>query len=110
MGFLAVFLAAKAISGGKLIIEVSYFGVHVHTETHDLCEETSCPVAAGDFVIAHTQTLPSFTPPVSFIIPTVFLCNVNQIHFTNSNLSHMQDDKFCVKALNSNFFSSSVNC
>lgn len=72
MGFLAVFLAAKAISGGKLIIEVSYFGVHVHTETHDLCEETSCPVAAGDFVIAHTQTLPSFTPPVSFIIPTAF--------------------------------------
>ncbi|KAK4255308.1 hypothetical protein QN277_008322 [Acacia crassicarpa] len=53
----------ETISSGKLIIEVSYFGVHVHSETRDLCGEVSCPVAAGDFVIAHTQTLPSFTPP-----------------------------------------------
>ncbi|XP_054811604.1 uncharacterized protein LOC129312864 [Prosopis cineraria] len=58
----------EAISGGKLIIEVSYFGVHVHTETRDLCEEVSCPVAAGNFEIAHTQTLPSFTPPGSYTL------------------------------------------
>ncbi|KAF7805766.1 uncharacterized protein G2W53_037927 [Senna tora] len=55
----------EAISGGKLIIDVSYFGLHVHSETRGLCEEVSCPVAAGNFVISHTQTLPSFTPPVS---------------------------------------------
>ncbi|XP_028808307.1 putative phosphatidylglycerol/phosphatidylinositol transfer protein DDB_G0282179 [Neltuma alba] len=58
----------EAISGGKLIIEVSYFGVHVHTETRDLCDEVSCPVAPGDFEIAHTQTLPSFTPPGSYTL------------------------------------------
>ncbi|XP_028756759.1 putative phosphatidylglycerol/phosphatidylinositol transfer protein DDB_G0282179 [Neltuma alba] len=58
----------EAVHGGKLIIEVSYFGVHVHTETHDLCEEASCPVTAGNFVLAHTQTLPSFTPPGSYVL------------------------------------------
>lgn len=55
----------KAISGGKLVIDVSYFGWHIHSETHDLCDETSCPVSIGDFVVAHSQILPGFTPPVS---------------------------------------------
>lgn len=58
---------AQAIPGGKVVIDVSYFGVHVHQEDHDLCEELSCPVAEGDFVLSHTQNLPGFTPPVSFI-------------------------------------------
>lgn len=53
------------IAGGKLVIDVSYFGWHIHSETHDLCEETSCPVSTGDFVVSHTQVLPGFTPPVS---------------------------------------------
>ncbi|KAK6913198.1 MD-2-related lipid-recognition domain [Dillenia turbinata] len=55
----------KAISGWKLVIDVSSFGVHIHTRTCDLCSETSCPVSAGDFLIAHSQILPGFTPPVS---------------------------------------------
>ncbi|XP_010247799.1 PREDICTED: putative phosphatidylglycerol/phosphatidylinositol transfer protein DDB_G0282179 [Nelumbo nucifera] len=58
----------QTINGGKLVIEVSYFGVHIHTENHDLCAETSCPVAIGDFVLAHTQTLPAFTPPGSYTL------------------------------------------
>ena len=55
----------KNISGGKMVIDVSYFGWHIHSETHDLCGETSCPVSAGDFIVAHSQELPGFTPPVS---------------------------------------------
>ncbi|MQL91675.1 hypothetical protein Taro_024292 [Colocasia esculenta] len=51
------------IAGGKLVIDVKYFGVHIHQETHDLCDETSCPVSGGDFVISHKQVLPGFTPP-----------------------------------------------
>ncbi|KAK9291011.1 hypothetical protein L1049_009194 [Liquidambar formosana] len=58
----------EKISGGKLVIDVSYFGVHIHSETHDLCGETSCPVSAGDFVIAHSQVLPGFTPPGSYTL------------------------------------------
>ncbi|KAI4364035.1 hypothetical protein MLD38_020179 [Melastoma candidum] len=54
------------ISGGKLVIDVSYFGWHIHSETHDLCSETSCPVSVGDFVVAHSQVLPGFTPPGSY--------------------------------------------
>lgn len=57
--------AVEAISGGKVMIDVSYFGIHVHSETIDLCKETSCPISAGDFVLSHKQTLPIFTPPVS---------------------------------------------
>ncbi|KAA8544377.1 hypothetical protein F0562_022355 [Nyssa sinensis] len=58
----------KAISGGKLALDVSYFGIRVHTETHDLCKETSCPISVGKFVISHTQTLPGFTPPGSYTL------------------------------------------
>ncbi|XP_068340951.1 uncharacterized protein [Pyrus communis] len=58
--------AGASISGGKLVIEVSYFGWHIHSETHDLCAETSCPVSTGDFVIAHSQDLPEYTPPGSY--------------------------------------------
>ncbi|CAJ2654787.1 putative phosphatidylglycerol/phosphatidylinositol transfer protein DDB_G0282179 [Trifolium pratense] len=55
--------SGKAIHGGKVVIGVSYVGVPVHSETIDLCKEVSCPVANGNFVISHTQTLPSITPP-----------------------------------------------
>lgn len=57
--------AEKAISGGQLVIDVYYYGAHIHSETHDLCEETSCPVSSGDFILSHSQSLPGFTPPVS---------------------------------------------
>ncbi|MBA0876663.1 hypothetical protein Goshw_016938 [Gossypium schwendimanii] len=54
----------QAISGGKAVIDVSYFGFHIHQETHPLCEETSCPIAVGNFVLSHNQVLPGFTPPI----------------------------------------------
>ncbi|KAK3126447.1 hypothetical protein QOZ80_7AG0556700 [Eleusine coracana subsp. coracana] len=60
----------KPIKEGKLVIDVKYwliFPIPVHSETHDICEETACP-ATGDFVIAHSQTLPSYTPPGSYTI------------------------------------------
>jgi len=57
--------SGQALSGGKLVIDVSYFGWHVYSETHDLCGESSCPISVGDFVIAHSQVLPGYTPPVS---------------------------------------------
>ncbi|CAL9749393.1 unnamed protein product [Musa acuminata subsp. burmannicoides] len=51
------------INKGKLVIDVKYFGMHIHQETLDLCKETSCPVSTGDFRLSHQQTLPSVTPP-----------------------------------------------
>ncbi|MBA0732509.1 hypothetical protein Gogos_016596 [Gossypium gossypioides] len=45
----------QAISGGKAVIDVSYFGFHIHQETHPLCEETSCPIAVGNFVLSHIK-------------------------------------------------------
>lgn len=63
------FYIGQAVYGGKVVINVAYFGVPVHQETRDVCEEVSCPIAAGDFVLSHTQTLPGFTPPVSFTSP-----------------------------------------
>ncbi|XP_041028126.1 putative phosphatidylglycerol/phosphatidylinositol transfer protein DDB_G0282179 [Juglans microcarpa x Juglans regia] len=58
--------SGKAISGGTMVIDVSYYGWHIHSETHDLCGETSCPVSTGNFVVSHSQELPGFTPPGSY--------------------------------------------
>ncbi|KAF8395478.1 hypothetical protein HHK36_019424 [Tetracentron sinense] len=58
----------QAIPGGKLVIDVSVFGVHIHSETHDLCTETSCPISIGNFVLSHSQILPGFTPPGSYTL------------------------------------------
>ncbi|ONK64400.1 uncharacterized protein A4U43_C07F25460 [Asparagus officinalis] len=60
--------AGDAISEGKVVIDVNYYFFHVHSETKNLCEETNCPVATGDFVMSHEQTLPSFTPPGSYTL------------------------------------------
>ncbi|KAK3031424.1 hypothetical protein RJ639_036165, partial [Escallonia herrerae] len=65
MGYDPSLYPDKAVSGGKLVIDVSYFGWQIHSESHDLCSETSCPVSVGDFMISHSQVLPGFTPPVS---------------------------------------------
>ncbi|CAH8312671.1 unnamed protein product [Eruca vesicaria subsp. sativa] len=56
----------RGITGGKLVIEVTYFGWHIHSETRDLCDETTCPVETGDFLVAHSQVLPGYTPPGSY--------------------------------------------
>ncbi|XWS28491.1 hypothetical protein CRYUN_Cryun25bG0074200 [Craigia yunnanensis] len=58
----------QAISSGRAVIDVSYFGIHIHNENHELCEETSCPIAVGDFVLSHNQVLPGFTPPGSYTL------------------------------------------
>ncbi|CAN1133885.1 Putative phosphatidylglycerol/phosphatidylinositol transfer protein DDB_G0282179 [Linum perenne] len=60
--------ADKGFSGGKLVIDVSYFIFHVYSETKNLCEETSCPVSTGDFVVSHSEILPGVTPPGSYTI------------------------------------------
>ncbi|KAL6958675.1 hypothetical protein U1Q18_008027 [Sarracenia purpurea var. burkii] len=60
--------AGKAISGGKMVFDVSYFGFHVHSESHDLCGTTSCPISVGDFVVSHSQEVPGYTPPGSYTL------------------------------------------
>ncbi|MGI4329169.1 uncharacterized protein LOC130767902 [Actinidia eriantha] len=58
----------QALTGGKLALDVSYFGIKVHSETHNICEKTSCPISVGKFVLSHTQTLPGITPPGSYTL------------------------------------------
>ncbi|XP_027346330.1 putative phosphatidylglycerol/phosphatidylinositol transfer protein DDB_G0282179 [Abrus precatorius] len=60
--------SGQAIYGGQVVIGVSYVGVTVHTEKIDLCKEVSCPVANGNFLLSHTQTLPAITPPGSYTL------------------------------------------
>eukprot|EP00268_Persea_americana_P058622 TRINITY_DN7108_c1_g1_i5.p1 TRINITY_DN7108_c1_g1~~TRINITY_DN7108_c1_g1_i5.p1 ORF type:complete len:155 (-),score=16.62 TRINITY_DN7108_c1_g1_i5:683-1147(-) len=71
----------KAISGGQVVIDVYYFGAHIHSETHDLCEETSCPISAGDFLLSHTQSLPGFTPPGPYTLKMKMLSG-NELELT----------------------------
>lgn len=73
MEFLCILHAGKALYGGDVVIGVSYVGVPVHSETIDLCKEVSCPVANGNFVISHSQTLPAITPPVSSTLSNIIL-------------------------------------
>ncbi|EOY33255.1 MD-2-related lipid recognition domain-containing protein / ML domain-containing protein, putative [Theobroma cacao] len=58
-------LVGQPISDGKVVIDVSFLGLHVRAETRSLCEEASCPIAAGNFKLSQSQTLPVFTPPGS---------------------------------------------
>ncbi|THG23590.1 hypothetical protein TEA_005015 [Camellia sinensis var. sinensis] len=58
----------QALTGGKMALDVSYFGVKVHSESHSICEKTSCPISVGKFVLSHTQTLPGITPPGSYTL------------------------------------------
>lgn len=67
----------KTIKTGKLQIDVKYFFFSVHSETRDICGETTCP-ATGNFVLSHGQTLPSFTPPGSYTITMKMLGDNNE--------------------------------
>ncbi|XP_041997364.1 putative phosphatidylglycerol/phosphatidylinositol transfer protein DDB_G0282179 [Salvia splendens] len=58
----------QPITGGKLVIDVSYFWFHVHSEDRDLCKDTSCPIDVGDFLVSHSQELPGITPPGSYTL------------------------------------------
>ncbi|MED6110322.1 hypothetical protein PIB30_041826 [Stylosanthes scabra] len=72
--------SGQAISGGNLVIAVSLFGVNIHTENHNFCDEvSSCPVSSGDFVISHTQTLPSITPPGTYGLKMTLKDNNNEL-------------------------------
>ncbi|CAI9097569.1 OLC1v1034031C1 [Oldenlandia corymbosa var. corymbosa] len=77
----------QPISGGKLLIDVSYFGLHIHNENHDLCDETTCPVVKGDFVIAHSQVLPGYTPPGSYTLRMTLSDGKNQLTCINFDFS-----------------------
>ncbi|KAJ6914522.1 hypothetical protein NC651_016711 [Populus alba x Populus x berolinensis] len=57
---------SESITDGKMRVDVRYFGFPVYSQDHDLCEETSCPVTSGNFVVSHTEELPGFTPPGSY--------------------------------------------
>ncbi|KAH9322528.1 hypothetical protein KI387_017167 [Taxus chinensis] len=60
-------LVKKAgLSGGKLTIEVFFYGLRVHAESHNLCTKTTCPIKEGSFILTHSQSLPAFTPPGSY--------------------------------------------
>ncbi|KAH9322509.1 hypothetical protein KI387_017148, partial [Taxus chinensis] len=50
------------IPAGKLSIEVFFYGIRVHTESHDLCSKTTCPIKQGSFILTNSQSLPGFTP------------------------------------------------
>lgn len=71
------YMADKSITKGKLVVDVTYFIFHVHSETHDFCSGTPCP-ASGEFVLASEQTLPSFTPPGSYSLQMKLLGENNE--------------------------------
>ncbi|WRX32299.1 MD-2-related lipid-recognition domain - like 3 [Theobroma cacao] len=71
----------QPISDGKVVIDVSFLGLHVRAETRSLCEEASCPIAAGNFKLSESQTLPVFTPPGSYALQMI-LNDQNNLELT----------------------------
>ncbi|KAL9238666.1 hypothetical protein vseg_013059 [Gypsophila vaccaria] len=71
--------SGKSISGGQVTISVYYLGIFVHSEDIDLCQETSCPIAPGDFVLSHVQTLPGITPPGPYSLKMKIKGNDNEL-------------------------------
>ncbi|KAG6498953.1 MD-2-related lipid-recognition protein ROSY1-like [Zingiber officinale] len=79
--------AGAPISGGMLVIDVKYFGFLVHEETHDLCEETSCPILNSDFILSHQQTLPSYAPPGTYALTMKLIANAIELTCINFDFS-----------------------
>ena len=71
MIYLYIFHAGEPTTSGVLLYEVSYAGTHPFDSTyiHDLCEETSCPVPVGNFLVTHKTTVPPMAPSVSLTLP-----------------------------------------
>eukprot|EP01018_Ginkgo_biloba_P010841 Gb_36544 [translate_table: standard] len=80
--------AKDAIPAGKLKIEVYYYGMRVHTESHNICTKTSCPINKGSFVLTNSQSLPGFTPPGAYKLKMKMLdVEDNQLTCININFS-----------------------
>jgi hypothetical protein len=62
---LRMLVVDEKITGGAVVITVSFHGVPVHAERNDICSRAECPIAPGDFTLENTQPLPRITPPVS---------------------------------------------
>ncbi|KAE9606228.1 hypothetical protein Lal_00024967 [Lupinus albus] len=64
----------EPILSGDLIYEISYAGVETPPATflHDLCQESSCPVPVGHFLLTHTELLPTVTPPGTYNVKLTF--------------------------------------
>ncbi|KAL3677208.1 hypothetical protein R1sor_027156 [Riccia sorocarpa] len=54
--------ASTELTGGTVVVTVSFYGIKVHTEKDNLCGKTECPIK-GDFNLESSQELPPFTPP-----------------------------------------------
>ncbi|OMO89042.1 hypothetical protein CCACVL1_08048 [Corchorus capsularis] len=72
----------QAISGGTAVIDVFYFGMHVDHEPYDFCEETSCPIPVGEFLISHHPEFPAISPPGSYLVEMRLLSSDNSQELT----------------------------
>ncbi|KAK9755821.1 hypothetical protein RND81_01G053400 [Saponaria officinalis] len=71
--------SGKSITGGEVTITVYFHGIFVHSEKIDLCQETPCPIAPGDFVLSHVQTLPGITPAGPYSLKMSISGNDNEL-------------------------------
>ncbi|XP_027333142.1 putative phosphatidylglycerol/phosphatidylinositol transfer protein DDB_G0282179 [Abrus precatorius] len=64
----------EPIPSGDLVYQITYAGIESEPATfhHDLCEEAPCPVPAGNFMLTHTELLPTVTPPGTYNVNLTF--------------------------------------
>mmetsp|Transcript_6120 Transcript_6120/g.17089 ORF Transcript_6120/g.17089 Transcript_6120/m.17089 type:complete len:169 (-) Transcript_6120:173-679(-) len=55
------------VKGGVINIDIGYMGIHLYTETKDLCAKTACPIPANkELELVYVEKLPAFIPPGSY--------------------------------------------
>ncbi|EFJ36795.1 hypothetical protein SELMODRAFT_77082, partial [Selaginella moellendorffii] len=77
--FSVSFPSGARLASGKLAITVYFHGIFVHREIYDLCQKTSCPVEAGNFVLKSSQNLPSVTPSGAYRLKLEMLDPKNKL-------------------------------
>ncbi|XP_024536129.1 uncharacterized protein LOC9630451 [Selaginella moellendorffii] len=71
--------SSARLASGKLAITVYFHGIFVRREIYDLCQKTSCPVEAGNFVLKSAQNLPSVTPSGAYRLKLEMLDPKNKL-------------------------------
>ncbi|XP_024531876.1 putative phosphatidylglycerol/phosphatidylinositol transfer protein DDB_G0282179 [Selaginella moellendorffii] len=71
--------SSARLASGKLAITVYFHGIFVRREIYDLCQKTSCPVEAGNFVLKSSQNLPSVTPSGAYRLKLEMLDPKNKL-------------------------------
>nr|QOL01253.1 putative extracellular protein TR9_058 [Trebouxia lynnae] len=76
------------VAEGSVAIAVAFRGLPVYSETKDLCERTTCPVAKGPLNLSYDEYLPPIVPPGPYVVT---------ISVTSGDATEVADQLLCLE-------------